>query len=56
MTRDELIVQALAFPGAFEDYQFGEDLLTVKVGGKGFAWMRRWLARPWSSGRSQAAH
>ena len=39
MTRDELIAQALAFPGAAEAYPFGEDLLIVKVGGKVFAWI-----------------
>ena len=39
MTRDELIACALALAGAAEDYPFGEDLLTVKVGGKVFAWI-----------------
>jgi predicted DNA-binding protein (MmcQ/YjbR family) len=39
VTRDELIARALAFAGAVEDYPFGEDLLTVKVGGKVFAWI-----------------
>lgn len=39
MTRDKLIAQALAFPGAVDDYPFGEDLLIVKVGGKVFAWI-----------------
>ena len=39
MTRDELIERALVFAGAVEDYPFGEDLLTVKVGGKVFAWI-----------------
>jgi predicted DNA-binding protein (MmcQ/YjbR family) len=39
VTRDELIARALAFAGAVEDYPFGEDLLTVKVGGKVFAWV-----------------
>jgi predicted DNA-binding protein (MmcQ/YjbR family) len=39
VTRDELIACALAFAGAVEDYPFGEDLLTVKVGGKVFAWI-----------------
>lgn len=39
MTRDELIEAALAKPGAVEDYPFGESLLTVKVGGKVFAWI-----------------
>jgi len=29
----------LAFAGAVEDYPFGEDLLTVKVAGKVFAWI-----------------
>lgn len=29
----------MAFTGAVEDYPFGEDLLTVKVGGKVFAWI-----------------
>lgn len=39
MTRDELIAAALAFDGAVEDYPFGDDLLTVKVGGKVFVWV-----------------
>jgi predicted DNA-binding protein (MmcQ/YjbR family) len=39
VTRDELIAQALAFPSAVEDYPFGDDLLTTKVGGKVFAWI-----------------
>ncbi|MEO8888325.1 MAG: MmcQ/YjbR family DNA-binding protein [Jatrophihabitantaceae bacterium] len=39
MTRDELIARALAFPAAVEDYPFGDDLLTVKVGGRVFAWI-----------------
>jgi predicted DNA-binding protein (MmcQ/YjbR family) len=39
VTRDELIASALALPGAQEDYPFGDDLLTVKVGGKVFAWI-----------------
>lgn len=39
MTRDELIARALAFPGAVESYPFGEDLLTVKVGSRVFAWI-----------------
>ena len=39
MTRDELIAGALAFAGAVEDYPFGENLLTVKVGGKVFTWI-----------------
>ena len=39
MTRDELIARALAFAGAVEDYPFGEGLLTIKVGGKVFAWI-----------------
>jgi predicted DNA-binding protein (MmcQ/YjbR family) len=39
MTRDELIEAALAQAGAVEDYPFGESLLTVKVGGKVFAWV-----------------
>ena len=51
MTRDELIVRALAFAGAVEDYPFGEDLLTVKVGGKVFAWIplddAGWLGQGW---------
>lgn len=49
MTRDEVITHALAFPGAAEDYPFGDDLLTVKVGGKVFAWFplndTGWLGR-----------
>ncbi len=36
MTRDELIVHAMGCPGAVEDYPFGDELLTVKVGGKVF--------------------
>ncbi len=32
MIRDELIAAALGLPGAVEDYPFGDDLLTVKVG------------------------
>ncbi|HYJ66674.1 MAG TPA: MmcQ/YjbR family DNA-binding protein [Nocardioidaceae bacterium] len=39
MTRDELIEAALAHAGAVEDYPFGESILTVKVGGKVFAWI-----------------
>ena len=39
MTRDELITRALTCAGAVEDYPFGDDLLTVKVGGKVFAWI-----------------
>jgi predicted DNA-binding protein (MmcQ/YjbR family) len=39
VTCDELIARALAFADATEDYPFGEDLLTVKVGGKVFAWI-----------------
>jgi len=39
VTRDELIARALAFAGAVEDYPFGEGLLTIKVGGKVFAWI-----------------
>jgi predicted DNA-binding protein (MmcQ/YjbR family) len=39
MTRDELIARALRFTGAAEDYPFGDDLLTVKIGGKVFAWI-----------------
>jgi predicted DNA-binding protein (MmcQ/YjbR family) len=39
VTRDELIARAFAFAAAVEDYPFGDDLLTVKVGGKVFAWI-----------------
>src|SRR6266487_6458119 len=39
MTRDELIAHAMECPGAVEDYPFGDELLTVKVGGKVFAWI-----------------
>ena len=39
MTRDELIQAALAYDEAAEDYPFGDDLLTVKVGGRVFAWI-----------------
>ncbi len=49
VTRDELIARALAFPAAQEDYPFGDDLLTVKVGGRVFAWIplgeTGWLGR-----------
>jgi predicted DNA-binding protein (MmcQ/YjbR family) len=49
MTRDELIAHALSFAGAAEDYPFGEDLMTVKVGGKVFVWIpltdTGWLGR-----------
>jgi predicted DNA-binding protein (MmcQ/YjbR family) len=39
MTREELIQAALAYDEAAEDYPFGDDLLTVKVGGRVFAWI-----------------
>ncbi len=39
VTRDELIARALAFPAAVEDYPFGDDLLTVKVGRRVLAWI-----------------
>jgi predicted DNA-binding protein (MmcQ/YjbR family) len=39
MTREELIRAALAYDEAAEDYPFGDDLLTVKVGGRVFAWI-----------------
>ncbi|HKE68358.1 MAG TPA: MmcQ/YjbR family DNA-binding protein [Nocardioidaceae bacterium] len=39
MTREELIRAALAYDEATEDYPFGDDLLTVKVGGRVFAWI-----------------
>jgi predicted DNA-binding protein (MmcQ/YjbR family) len=39
MTREELIREALASDEATEDYPFGDDLLTVKVGGRVFAWI-----------------
>jgi predicted DNA-binding protein (MmcQ/YjbR family) len=39
VTRGELIRAALAFESAIEAYPFGDDLLTVKVGGKVFAWI-----------------
>jgi predicted DNA-binding protein (MmcQ/YjbR family) len=49
VTRDELTARALAFPAAQEDYPFGDDLLTVKVGGRVFAWIplgeTGWLGR-----------
>lgn len=49
MTLDELITRALACTGATEDYPFGDDLLTVKVGGKVFCWIplteAGWLGR-----------
>jgi len=39
MTREELIRAALAYDEATEDYPFGDDLLTVKVRGRVFAWI-----------------
>ena len=37
MTVDELVAYCLAKPGATEDYPWGEEELTAKVGGKVFA-------------------
>jgi predicted DNA-binding protein (MmcQ/YjbR family) len=49
MTREDLIRAALAYEAAVEDYPFGDDLLTVKVGGRVFAWIplteTGWLGR-----------
>ncbi len=42
MTMDELVAYCLAKPGATEDYPWGEEELTAKVGGKVFAFI--WLA------------
>ena len=39
MTRGELIARALACAGAVGDDPFGEGLLTIKAGGKVFAWI-----------------
>ncbi|HUY52587.1 MAG TPA: MmcQ/YjbR family DNA-binding protein [Streptosporangiaceae bacterium] len=37
MTRDEVIAQCTAWPGAVEDYPFGDDTAVFKVAGKIFA-------------------
>lgn len=37
MTRDDVIEQCVALPGAAEDYPFGEDVAAFKVGGRMFA-------------------
>jgi predicted DNA-binding protein (MmcQ/YjbR family) len=42
MTVDELVAYCLAKPGATEDYPWGDEELTAKVGGKVFAFI--WLA------------
>ena len=39
MTVDELVAYCLAKPGATEDYPWGEEELTAKVGGKVFAFI-----------------
>lgn len=39
MTVDELVAYCLAKPGADEDYPWGEQELTAKVGGKVFAFI-----------------
>jgi len=39
MTMDELVAYCLAKPGATEDYPWGEEELTAKVGGKVFAFI-----------------
>jgi predicted DNA-binding protein (MmcQ/YjbR family) len=39
VTRGELIARALACAGAVGDDPFGEGLLTIKAGGKVFAWI-----------------
>jgi len=40
MTVDELVAYCLAKPGATEDYTWGDEELTAKVGGKVFAFVR----------------
>lgn len=39
MTLDEVVAYCLAKPGATEDYPWGEEELTAKVGGKVFAFI-----------------
>jgi predicted DNA-binding protein (MmcQ/YjbR family) len=39
MTVDELVAYCLAKPGATEDYPWGDEELTAKVGGKVFAFI-----------------
>jgi predicted DNA-binding protein (MmcQ/YjbR family) len=39
MTMDELVAYCLAKPGATEDYPWGDEELTAKVGGKVFAFV-----------------
>ncbi|HEY3260847.1 MAG TPA: MmcQ/YjbR family DNA-binding protein [Pseudonocardiaceae bacterium] len=39
MTMDELVAYCLAKPGATEDYPWGDEELTAKVGGKIFAFI-----------------
>jgi predicted DNA-binding protein (MmcQ/YjbR family) len=37
MTRDEVLVACLAYPGAVEDYPFGDEVAVIRVGGRMFA-------------------
>ena len=37
MTRDEMMVACLAYPGAVEDYPFGDEVAVFRVGGRMFA-------------------
>jgi predicted DNA-binding protein (MmcQ/YjbR family) len=37
MTRDQVLERCSGFPGAVEDYPFGDDVAVFKVGGKMFA-------------------
>lgn len=37
MTRDEILELCASFPGAVEDYPFGDDVAVFKVGGRMFA-------------------
>jgi predicted DNA-binding protein (MmcQ/YjbR family) len=37
MTRDEVIVACLAYPGAVEDYPFGDEVAVFRIGGRMFA-------------------
>jgi predicted DNA-binding protein (MmcQ/YjbR family) len=37
MTRDEVMVACLAYPGAVEDYPFGDEVAVFRIGGRMFA-------------------
>lgn len=37
MTRDEVMVACLGYPGAGEDYPFGDEVAVFRVGGRMFA-------------------